>query len=124
MARLLSDGHLLVRTPEAKLPRIMRHINGLYSQYSNRTEGRDGTVFQGRYKAILVEAQAYGTHLSRSIHRHPLEAGLVKRLDRYRWSSYPAYIGRDKRPPWLNCEYTMKSLATRRVIEAYQVRGT
>ena len=45
MARLLSDEHLLVRTPEANLPWIMRHINGLYAQYYNRTEGRDGPLF-------------------------------------------------------------------------------
>lgn len=112
--------HLLVRIPEANLQRIMRHINGLYTQYYNRTEGRDGPLFRGRYKAILVEAQAYWTQLSRYIHRNPLEAGLVKRLDRYRWSSYPAYIGKQKRPDWLTCEYILTSLASRRKIDAYK----
>ena len=112
--------HLLARTPEANLQRIMRHINGLYTQYYNRTEGRDGPLFRGRYKAILVEAPAYWTQLSRYIHRNPVEANMVKRLDQYRWSSYPAYIGKHKRPVWLQCEYIMKSLATRRVVEAYK----
>ncbi|NKB81766.1 MAG: hypothetical protein GKS05_07765 [Nitrospirales bacterium] len=112
--------HLLVRTPEANLPRIMRHINGLYTQYYNRTEGRDGPLFRGRYKAILVEAQAYWTQLSRYIHRNPLEAGLVKHLAQYRWSSYPAYINRYKRPAWLTCEYILTSLASRQVIQAYK----
>lgn len=112
--------HLLVRTPEANLQRIMRHINGVYTQYYNRMEGRDGPLFRGRYKAILVEAQAYWTQLSRYIHRNPLEAGLVKRLDRYRWSSYPAYIDRHKRPAWLTCEYILRSLARTRAIEVYK----
>ena len=112
--------HLLVRTPEGNLPRIMRHINGLYTQYYNRTEGRDGPLFRGRYKAILVEAPAYWTQLSRYIHRNPLEAGLVKRLDRYRWSSYPAYIGRHKRPPWLTCKYILKSLTSKGSIDTYK----
>lgn len=112
--------HLLVRTPEANLHRIMRHLNGLYTQYYNRSTGRDGPLFRGRYKAILVEAQAYWTQLSRYIHRNPVEAGMVTRLDRYRWSSYPAYIGRATRPPWLTCAYTLKSLATRRMVDTYQ----
>ncbi|GJL55522.1 MAG: hypothetical protein NPIRA02_26540 [Nitrospirales bacterium] len=112
--------HLLVRTPEANLQRIMRHINGLYTQFYNRTEGRDGPLFRGRYKAILVEAQAYWTQLSRYIHRNPLEAKLVKRLDQYRWSSYPAYIGKHKRPPWLTSHYILKSLAAHGAIDAYK----
>ena len=112
--------HLLVRTPEANLQRIMRHINGLYTQFYNRTQGRDGHLFRGRYRAILVEVQAYWTQLSRYIHRNPLEAGLVKRLAQYRWSSYPAYIGRYKRPPWLTCQYILKSLAAHGAIDAYK----
>ena len=112
--------HVLVRTPEANLQRIMRHINGLYTQFHNRAEGLDGPLFRGRYKAILVEAQAYWIQLSRYIHRNPLEAGLVKRLDQYRWSSYPAYIGRNKRPPWLTCKYILASLAPNRTREAYK----
>ena len=112
--------HLLVRTPEANLQRIMRHINGLYTQYYNRTEGRDGPLFRGRYKAILVEAQAYWAQLSRYIHRNPLEAGLVTRMDGYPWSSYPAYLDKHKRPAWLTCEYILTSLAASRVIDAYK----
>jgi putative transposase len=112
--------HLLIRTPEANLQRIMRHINGLYTQCYNRTEGRDGPLFRGRYKAILVEAQVYWTQLSRYIHRNPLEARLVKRLDQYRWSSYPAYLGKHKRPRWLTCKYILTSLASNRTVEVYK----
>ena len=103
--------HLLVRTPEGNLQRIMRHINGPYTQYFNRLEKRDGPLFRGRYKAILVDAQTYWTQLSRYIHRNPLEAGLVKRLDYYRWSSYPVYIGKQDCPEWLTCDYILRSLS-------------
>ncbi len=105
--------HLLVRTPEATLARIMRHVNGLYTQYFNRTERQDGPLFRGRYKAILVDAEAYWLQLSRYIHRNPLEAGLVRRLAAYRWSSYPAYIGRTVVPQWLTTEYTLHAIGQR-----------
>src|SRR5690625_2272987 len=51
--------HLMLRTPEGNLQRIMRHVNGLYTQYFNRTEGHDGSLFRGRYKAVLVDAQTH-----------------------------------------------------------------
>lgn len=79
----------------------MRHLNGVYTQHFNRDQNRDGPLFRGRYKAILVDADAYLLHLSSYIHRNPLEAGMVKRLKDYRWSSYPAYVGRRKPPSWL-----------------------
>ena len=97
--------HLLVRTPEGNLQRIMRHINGVYTQYFNRVEKKDGALFRGRYKAILVDAEAYWLELSRYIHRNPLEAHIPRRLDDYRWSSYPAYVGKVKPPAWLDTGY-------------------
>jgi REP element-mobilizing transposase RayT len=112
--------HLLIRTPDANLQRIMRHVNGVYTQYYNRTQRRDGALFRGRYKAILVDAQAYWTQLSRYIHRNPLEAGLVNQLARYPWSSYPAYIGLDKRPDWLTCDYVLKAIARRNAKARYR----
>ena len=69
--------HLMLRTPQGNLQRIMRHINGVYTQYYNRESRRDGPLFRGRYKAILVDAEAYWTHLSRYIHRNPVDASVV-----------------------------------------------
>ncbi|MEM7015743.1 MAG: transposase [Pseudomonadota bacterium] len=112
--------HLMLRTPEANLQRIMRHINGLYTQYYNRSERRDGPLFRGRYKAILVEAPTYWARLSRYIHRNPLDAGLVDDLIDYPWSSYPAYIDRQPIPDWLECNYILSSLATSDVHVHYQ----
>lgn len=93
--------HLLLHTPRGNLGRGIRHLNGVYTQHFNRSQNRDGPLFRGRYKAILVDADVYLLHLSSYIHRNPLEAGMVKRLVDYRWSSYPAYVGRRKPPSWL-----------------------
>ncbi|HFE39171.1 MAG TPA: hypothetical protein ENK06_12260 [Gammaproteobacteria bacterium] len=93
--------HLLVKTPEANLGRAMRHINGVYTQRYNRLKKTDGPLFRGRYKAISVEKDSYQLQLSRYIHRNPVNAGKIKQLDEYPWSSYPAYIKNVKPPEWL-----------------------
>ena len=63
--------HLLVQTPEANLSRYMRHINGLYTQYFNRTYKSDGQLFRGRYKSIVIDGDSYLPELIRYIHRNP-----------------------------------------------------
>jgi putative transposase len=93
--------HLLVQTPDANLSRFMRHVDGVYTQRFNRLHTCDGSLFRGRYKAILVEADTYLLDLVRYIHRNPLRAGLVSRLDRYLWSSHRAYLSRPPRWAWL-----------------------
>lgn len=107
--------HLLLQTPNANLGRVMRHINGVYTQRHNRLRHTDGPLFRGRYKAILVEADAYLLQLSRYIHRNPVElkAPLVKQLEAYPWSSYPAYINTNASPDWLHRE-TIYGLLGRR----------
>lgn len=102
--------HLLIRTPEANLQRIMRHVNGLYTQYFNRTEGKDGALFRGRYKAILVDADTHWLELSRYIHRNPIDARMVRRLQDYRWSSYRAYVGLSKPDSWLYTRYILNAI--------------
>jgi putative transposase len=113
--------HLLLRTPESNLQRIMRHVNGVYTQYFNRCEGRDGPLFRGRYKAVLVDAQSHWLELSRYIHRNPLQAGLVEDLADYPWSSYRAYVGLDPAPAWLQTGYVLGGVGKRRVHARYQV---
>lgn len=51
--------HLLIETPEGNLAKGMRQLNGVYTQHSNRRHGRVGHLFQGRYKAILVQKESY-----------------------------------------------------------------
>ncbi|MDN5849211.1 MAG: transposase [Nitrococcus sp.] len=105
--------HLLLRTPEGNLQRIMRHVNGLYTQYFNRTQGRDGPLFRGRYKAALVDAQAHWLGLSRYVHRNPLEARMTDDLAAYPWSSYAAYVGRSPAPDWLLTDYVLGAIKPR-----------
>ncbi|MDH5803441.1 MAG: transposase [Gammaproteobacteria bacterium] len=65
--------HLLIETPNANLGRIMRHINGVYTQRYNHLKRTDGPLFRGRYKAILADRDAYLLQLSRYIHRNPID---------------------------------------------------
>ena len=113
--------HLMLRTPRGNLQRIMRHVNGVYTQYFNRTERRDGPLFRGRYKAIVVDADSYWLELSRYIHRNPLQARIVKRLERYRWSSYPAYAGHAEQPDWLMTKTILSAIGKRQSHARYKV---
>jgi len=96
--------HLLIETPSGNLPQIMQHINGAYTTYFNVKHARSGHLFQGRYKAILVEKDEYAKELSRYIHLNPVRAKMVKILEDYEWSSYRFYIGREEPPEWLNID--------------------
>ena len=103
--------HLLIQTRDANLGRIMRHINGVYTQRFNKIQKIDGPLFRGRYKAILVESGKYLLELSKYIHRNPIETKseqrrLVKSLQDYEWSSYQNYLGITQTPKWLNKELT------------------
>ena len=102
--------HLLVQTPEANLYRCMRHINGLYTQYFNRTYKSDGQLFRGRYKSIVIDRDSYLLELVRYIHRNPLHTGLVKRLEDYSWSSHRAYISRGNEGNWLHKDFVLSML--------------
>ena len=92
---------LILRTPVPNLSLAMRHLDGVYTQRYNRSLGRDGPLFRGRYRAVLFDADSCLLPLSRYLHRRPLVTGTVPRLDRYRWSSYPSYVTRRRNPPWL-----------------------
>ena len=96
--------HLLVETPSGNLSQIMKHINGAYTNYFNIKRKRSGHLFQGRYKAILIEADEYAQELSRYIHLNPVRVGMVSRPEEYQWSSYSDYIGQRKAPDWLKRE--------------------
>lgn len=94
--------HLLLQTPLANLSEIMRYINGSYTTYFNIKRKRCGHLFQGRYKAILVEKDAYALELSRYIHLNPIRAKIVNRPGDYKWSSYAYYTKKQKPPNFLD----------------------
>lgn len=93
--------HLLLETQEGNLPLAIRHLNGIYSSYFNRSHRRVGHLFQGRYKAIVIEKESYLLELSRYIHLNPIRVKKRVRLASCRWSSYPDYVGKRKAPKWL-----------------------
>jgi len=99
--------HLLIETPTGNLPQIMRHINGAYTTYFNVKRARPGHLFQGRYKAILVEIDEYAKELSRYIHLNPVRAKMVETPEEYEWSSYRFYIGETKPPKWLYRDFIL-----------------
>ncbi|MEA5113117.1 MAG: transposase [Geobacteraceae bacterium] len=99
--------HLLLETPEGNLSQIMRHLNGAYTTYFNVKRKRTGHLFQGRYKAILVEADEYATELSRYLHLNPVRVGMATRPGEYQWSSYRSYVGEEKTPDWLKRDFIL-----------------
>ena len=91
--------HLLVERRKDALSRVMHRVLTAYSQYYNRKYRRVGHLFQGRYKAILCQADKYLAELVRYIHLNPVRAKMVRRPAAYRYSSHRAYLGLDA--PWL-----------------------
>jgi REP element-mobilizing transposase RayT len=119
--------HLAVQVEDAPLSAIMQALAGRYTQWFNRRHGRVGHLFQGRYKALMVEAESYLFALIGYIHRNPLEAGLVRRARDYPWSSHPSYLGLAS-TPWLTTDWLLAQLspdlrAARRQLDALVERS-
>ncbi len=96
--------HLVLHTRQANLSRLMRHVNGVYTQAFNRRHGWVGHLFQGRFKAILVDSDAYLLALCRYVERNPVAAGLVADAGEWPWSSYRAHVSLSATPPWLDSD--------------------
>ena len=99
--------HLIVKTPRANLQAFMRHFNISYTAFFNKRHQRSGHLYQGRYKAFLVDADSYLLEVSRYLHANPVHTAQFanaseeeKRgyLRSYRWSSYPDYISSPRYP--------------------------
>jgi REP element-mobilizing transposase RayT len=99
--------HLLLETPAGNLSQIMHHVNGAYTTYFNTKRLRSGHLFQGRYKAILIDADEYAKELSRYIHLNPVRAGMVGKPEEYEWSSYRAYTVERNASEWLNRDFIL-----------------
>ena len=106
--------HLVVETPEGNLSKGMRHLNGRYTQASNRRHGRMGHLFQGRFKGILVDKDSYLLELARYVVLNPVRAGMVKHPGMYLWSSYRAMVGEVPSPPWLATDGLLSQFGSRR----------
>jgi len=113
--------HLMIQTPDGNLSKGMRQLNGVFTQASNRKHRRSGHLFQGRFKAILVDSDGYLLTLARYIVLNPVRVGLVKHPEDYRWSSYQATLGLTT-VPWLSDHMLLGSFGEdrRRSRERYQ----
>lgn len=110
--------HLLLETPAANLSAALRHLNGVYTQRFNRRHRRVGHLFQGRFKAIVVEKEAYLLELCRYVVLNPVRAGVVAHPRAYAWSSYRATAGEAPVPSWLTVDWVLGQFAqTRRAAE-------
>ena len=114
--------HLLVETPDANLSRAMRQLNGVYTQRFNRSHNRVGHVFQGRYKAILVEKDSHLLELARYVVLNPVRAAMVRTPDEWPWSSYPAMVGKSEAPQWLETRQLLAGFAAQEgpALESYE----
>jgi putative transposase len=101
--------HLLIQTPESNLSMAMQWINVSYATNFNRKRDRHGHLFQGRFKAILIGADEYLKHLSRYIHLNPVRAKMVSSPAVYQWSSYGAFIGKQRAPQFLEIDWLLST---------------
>jgi REP element-mobilizing transposase RayT len=102
--------HVLVQTEDGNLSRCMRHVNGVYTQKYNIRYKTDGTLFRGRYKSVLVQADSHLLQLIRYIHKNPVKAGMAENLADFRWSSHAGYVSGKREWAWLHTDFILSML--------------
>lgn len=105
--------HFVLQTHKPNLSRLLRHVNGVYTQTYNRRHRKVGHLFQGRFKAVVVDEDSYFLEVCRYVDLNPVRAGVVKRPEAWVWSSYRAHTGRAPAPPWLDSAELHRRLAAR-----------
>lgn len=115
--------HLLIETPDGNLSKGMRQLNGVYTQRFNRQHKRVGHVFQGRYKAIIVQKDSYLFELARYIVLNPVRAEMVRSAKDWPWSSYRATADMADNPAWLTTDQILAMFGQRRAqaVDAYRL---
>jgi putative transposase len=106
--------HLLVETPRANVSLGMRQLNGVYTQTFNRSHKRVGHLFQGRFKAILVQKEAHLLELCRYVVLNPLRIKAQTRMREWRWSSYRVTAGLEAAPKFLTVDWVLSQFGQRR----------
>jgi REP element-mobilizing transposase RayT len=106
--------HILVETPEGNLSIGMRQLNGVYTQLFNKLHGRTGHLFQGRYKAILIQKDSHLLEVCRYVVLNPVRAKMVENPEDYCWSSYLSTAGRTKAHPCLTTDWVLGQFSGKR----------
>jgi len=115
--------HLAIRTPMGNLQRVMRHIDGVYTQRFNRSHKRDGPLFRGRYKAILIDADEYLAAVVRYLHLNPVEAKKADDPADYPWSSHRDYLRPKNAPRWLSFRSVLSGYRSRKHFHQFVLSG-
>lgn len=104
--------HLVMQVGRIRLSRGMQNLAFRYTRWINRRQKRTGHLFQSRYKALLVDRDAYLVELVRYIHLNPVRAGLVSDPLDYQWSGHRAYLGKAE-VPWLSTDWVLSQFDDR-----------
>ena len=102
--------HLVGQVGEAPLSKIMQNVTFRYTRYINSRKKRIGHLFQGRYKALLIDMDTYMLELVRYIHNNPVRAKITETADQYIFSSHQAYLGKEN-VPWLTTDFVLSQFA-------------
>jgi len=105
--------HVVVQTRQANLSRLMRELNGVYTQRYNRRHAKVGHLFQGRFKAVVVDEEAYFLEVCRYVDLNPVRARMAQKPQDWAWSSYRAHTGRRAGREWLDSPALHRRLAPR-----------
>jgi putative transposase len=105
--------HLILETPLGNLSSVMHFLNTAYTVYFNKKHKRCGHLFQGRYRAILIEAESYAKVLSQYIHLNPVRSEIVDLPEKYPWSSYEYYRGNATPEEWLDVNLVLSMFGGR-----------
>jgi len=103
--------HLLVETPEGRLSRGMKDLNGRYAQWFNWRHERRGHLFESRFRSVLVQKESHLLELLRYVVLNPVRARLVEKAGDWEWSSYRATAGISPAPAWLAVDWTLSQFA-------------
>ena len=114
--------HMVIETPQANLSKGMRQLNGLYTQVYNRRHRTVGHLFQGRYKAVLIQKESHLLEVCRYVVLNPVRAKATQRVEQWKWSSYGGTAGLGKSPPWLAVDWVLSQFGKRRYPAARHYR--
>jgi len=106
--------HVLIETPDGNLSIGMRQLNGVYTQRFNMRHGRVGHLFQGRFKAVLVQKDSHLLEACRYVVLNPVRAKRVQRPEQWAWSSYGATAGWRKPPACLVTDWVLSQFGSER----------
>ena len=93
--------HFVLQTCQANLSDLMHRVNSVYSSAFNRRHARRGHLFEGRFKALHIDRDAYLLEVCRYVELNPVRAGMVGEPGQWRWSSYRSNTGTISSPRWL-----------------------